>query len=178
MHWFSTTAFDLYLESVRRDISETSASDHGPVLFRRTVRGAGPVAHEASSKFSSDQFGLRRMTMKRFITMLSAGAVALVLSNSAMAGTESPVTAAQIQAAKTPADHEAIAAAYDKEAAELEKMAKDHEGMARVYQAAASTQKGMNAPAMKSHCERLATQYKEAAEANRQMAAEHRKMKM
>ena len=49
--------------------------------------------------------------MKRFITLLSAGAVALMLSNSVMAGTESPVTAAQIQAAKTPADHEAIAVA-------------------------------------------------------------------
>ena len=51
--------------------------------------------------------------MKRFITLLSAGAVALMLSKSAMAGDGESGQAAQIEAAKTPADHEAIAVAYD-----------------------------------------------------------------
>ena len=116
--------------------------------------------------------------MKRFITLLSAGAVALMLSNSVMAGTESPVTAAQIQAAKTPADHEAIAVAYDNEAAKFDAMAVQHESMAKAYKAAATTQKGLNGAAMGAHCEKLVKRYKEAAEENRQMAAEHRKMKM
>ena len=116
--------------------------------------------------------------MKRFITMVSAGAVALMLSNSVMAGTESPVTAAQIQAAKTPADHEAIAVAYDKEAARFDAMAAEHVSMAKAYKAAASTQKGMGGPAMGMHCDQLVETYKKAAEENRQMAAAHRKMKM
>ena len=71
--------------------------------------------------------------MKRFITLLSAGAVALMLSNSVMAGDGKPVTAAQIQAAKTPADHEAIAVAYDKEAARFDDMANEHVSMAKAY---------------------------------------------
>jgi hypothetical protein len=150
----------------------------GCVLARRTVRGADPAAHEASSNGSFDQFGLRRTTMKRLVMMLSAGAVALMLSNSAMAGTESPVTAAQIQAAKTPADHEAIAVAYDKEAARFDAMAKEHASMAKAYKAAATTQKGMGGAAMGMHCEKLVETYQKAAEENRQMAAEHRKMKM
>ena len=49
--------------------------------------------------------------MKRFITLLSAGAVALMLSGGAWAADAEPVSAAQIEAAKTPADHEAIAVA-------------------------------------------------------------------
>ena len=116
--------------------------------------------------------------MKRFITLLSAGAVALMLSNSVVAGTDSTVTAAQIQAAKTPADHEAIAVAYDKEAARFDAMAKDHASMAKSYKAAATTQKGMNGAAMGMHCDQIVDTYKKAAEENRQMAAEHRKMKM
>lgn len=116
--------------------------------------------------------------MKRFITLLSAGAVALMLANSAMAGTESPVTEAQIQAAATPADHEAIAVAYDKEAARFDAMAADHVSMAKAYKAAAATNKGMRAAPMKMHCEKLVETYKKAAEENRLMAAEHRKMKM
>ncbi len=116
--------------------------------------------------------------MKRFITLLSAGAVALMLSNSVMAGTESSVTAAQIQAAKTPADHEAIAVAYDNEAARFDAMAAKHASMSKAYKAAATTQQGLHGAAMGSHCEKLVKTYKNAAEENRQMAAEHRKMKM
>ena len=50
--------------------------------------------------------------------------------------------------------------------------------MAKAYKAAATTQKGMNGAAMGMHCEKLVETYKKAAEENRQMAAEHRKMKM
>ena len=89
--------------------------------------------------------------MKRFITLLSAGAVALMLSNSVMAGTESPVTAAQIQAAKTPADHEAIAVAYDKEAARFDAMAKEHASMSKAYKAAAATQRQLPVTGGNSH---------------------------
>jgi hypothetical protein len=36
----------------------------------------------------------------------------------------------------------------------------------------------MRAAPMKMHCDKLVETYKQAAEENRQMAAEHRKMKM
>ena len=45
--------------------------------------------------------------MNRFVAMMSAGAVAILLSGGAMAA-EPVVTPAQIAAAKTAADHEAI----------------------------------------------------------------------
>jgi hypothetical protein len=171
--------FDLYVDSPHRDIFENSASDHVDVLYVvEPSAPSDPAAHEASSNCNFDQFGLRRTTMKRFITLLSAGAVALMLSNSALAGTDSPVTAAQIEAATTPADHEAIAVAYDKEAARFDEMAAKHVSMAKAYRTAAATNKGIHAAPMKMHCDKLVETYKTAAEENRQMAAEHRKMKM
>jgi hypothetical protein len=50
--------------------------------------------------------------------------------------------------------------------------------MAKAYRNAAATNKGMRAAPMKMHCDKLVETYKQAAEENRQMAAEHRKMKM
>lgn len=115
--------------------------------------------------------------MNRFVTMLGAGAVAIMLSGGAWAATDSPVTPAQIASAKTPADHEAIAAAYDKEAVRLEALAKEHETMAKAYKDAATMQKGMNAPSMSAHCAKLAHQYSAAAKENRELAKQHRAMK-
>jgi hypothetical protein len=167
----------LYVNLPLRDISETSRSDHGAALQLVELSAPpDPAAHAASSESLFHQYVLRRMTMKSLVTMLSAGAVALMLSNSVMAGTDSPVTSAQIQAAKTTADHEAIAVAFDKEAARFDAMAKDHASMAKAYKAAATTQKGMNGPAMGMHCDQLVDTYKKAADENRQMAAEHRAM--
>jgi len=114
--------------------------------------------------------------MKRLVTLLSAGAVALMLSSGVWAAGDAVVTPAQIEAAKTSADHEAIATAYDKEAANLEAMAKDHEVMAKSYGTAAAGTKGANAAAMSAHCNKLVTQYKAAAKENRDLAAAHRQM--
>ena len=114
--------------------------------------------------------------MNRFTTMLGAGAVAMLLSVGAYAG-EAAVTPAQIGAAKTPADHQAIAATYEKEAARLEEMAKEHDAMAKTYRAASAGKKGMYKASMSTHCQNLAKRYREAAEDNRAMAAEHRDMR-
>jgi hypothetical protein len=99
-----------------------------------------------------------------------------MLSSGAWAAGDVMVTPAQIEAAKTPADHEAIAASYDKEAAQLESMAKEHEAMARTYRAAATGMKGANPAVMASHCNKLVTEYKAAAQQNRDLAAAHRQM--
>lgn len=105
---------------------------------------------------------------------LTAVALAAMLSFGAHAG-DVAVTPEQIAAAKTAADHEAIAAAYDQEAARLEAKAKDHEKMSLAY-ASAGSKKGMDSAAMRAHCAKLAKQYSEAAKENRELAKEHRAM--
>jgi len=84
----------------------------------------------------------------------------------------STVTAAQLEAARTPADHEAIARAYDEEAAGLERKAEAHESMAKIYRGGGAPK--AHSPSMTSHCERLVAQYRGAAKEARALAAEHR----
>lgn len=120
--------------------------------------------------------------MKRLVAIISAGAVSVMLSSGAHATdpvvtpAQPVVTAAQIGAAKTPADHEAIAAAFDQEAVRLEALAKDHEKMAQTYRSM-SSKKGMASASMHAHCANLAKRYQEAALENRELAKEHRAMK-
>lgn len=85
------------------------------------------------------------------------------------------MTPEQIAAARTPAEHEAIAAAYEQEATRLEAKAREHEKMAQAYSSAAS-KKGMASAAMHAHCAKLARQYSDAAKGNRELAKEHRAM--
>lgn len=112
--------------------------------------------------------------MNRFVTMMSAGAVAIMLSAGALAA-EPVVGPAQISAARTPADHEAIAAAYDQEATRLEAKAREHEQMAKAY-GSAESKKGMDSASMHAHCAKLASQYSAAAVENRELAKQHRAM--
>lgn len=114
--------------------------------------------------------------MNRFIAIVSTGVAAVMLSGSAWASDDSMVTPAQIAAAKTPADHEAIAAAYDKEAAQLESMAKEHAEMAAAYRAGSLGNKGANPNAMAAHCDKLTQEFKAAAKQDRDLAAAHRQM--
>jgi hypothetical protein len=111
--------------------------------------------------------------MKRSVMMLSVGIAAFVLSGGispATAGVPDPAT---IAAAKTPADHEAIAKAYDEEAASLEKLAARHKDLGETY-----GQPGGKPwqPAMSKHCSSVATELAAAAKDERALAAEHRKM--
>lgn len=114
------------------------------------------------------------MTMNRLSMMLGAALVAIMLSGGAVAATEQHVDAAQIAAAKTPADHEAIAKSYDAEAADADEKATAHESMARTYRLGGAP-KGSHS-SMAAHCDRLVKQYRAIAEDNRQLAAEHRQM--
>ncbi len=113
----------------------------------------------------------------RFNSMFAAGIVAAGLVFSVTAPVSiaqaADVTEAQIAAARTPADHEAIAAAYDAEAKAADEMAVNHESMAKAYKSAGA--KG-GAQSMASHCGRLVTQYRAAAREYRALATEHRAM--
>jgi hypothetical protein len=116
------------------------------------------------------------MTMKRLVTMLSAMAVALMFTGGASAAAGESVTAAEIAAAKTPAEHEAIAKQYDAEAATAEAQAKEHEAMVQTYETAAKGPKNEMARTMVGHCRNLVKDYKEAAASYKALAADHRKM--
>jgi hypothetical protein len=114
--------------------------------------------------------------MRRLIRIFCAGCAAVMLSGSAWAAGDATVTPAKIEAAKTASDHEAIAAAYDQEAARLESMAKEHEAMARSYGAAMAGTKAGNPASMAAHCSKLVNAYGAAAKENRDLAAAHRQM--
>lgn len=111
--------------------------------------------------------------MKRSVVMLSMALATLGLSCSAWAAQAGPLDPATVAAAKTPAQHEAIAKAYEAEAAELEKKAKSHKNLAQTY-AQPGGKPWQSAQA--KHCENVAASLKAAAEEDRAMAAEHRKM--
>jgi hypothetical protein len=113
--------------------------------------------------------------MNRLVNIVSAGLVGLALSGGAWAAGDAGVTAAQIEAAQAPADHEAIAKAFDDEATRLDGKAKEHEQMANAYRSAA-TKKGPDTAAMGAHCLKLAKQYADAADENRALAVAHRTM--
>jgi hypothetical protein len=84
-----------------------------------------------------------------------------------------------IAKAKSPADHEAIAAYYDKEATEAEAKAEQHKKMADSY-----TKLRPDHPAsleghlkpLPGHCRAEAKYYEGIATENRALAAAHRKM--
>lgn len=104
--------------------------------------------------------------------MLAGGIAALALIGAAAAASDDVVTQAQIEAASTPAQHEAIARTYDQQAASAESRAEGHAKMADTYRYYG---KGPR-PKMARHCERLARTYRTAAEEYRMLAKEHREM--
>ena len=78
-----------------------------------------------------------------------------------------------IKAAKTPADHEAIARAYQEEATNLEKEAAWHKELAESY--AAPGGEAWMAGQVK-HCDAVVSDLKAAAREDRRLAAAHLKM--
>ena len=74
--------------------------------------------------------------------------------------------------AKTPADHEAIASYYDKEAADNEAKAKFHHAVHHNYVKFHLK----TATDMAPHCDSLAKDYQRAADQDKALAAGHRKM--
>ena len=83
-----------------------------------------------------------------------------------------------VATASTPQDHERIAKHFDAKAAELEAEAKDHQELAAEYKAHPNGHElkhPMSGPTA-GHCTMFATRTREAAQAARQLAADHRKM--
>jgi len=99
---------------------------------------------------------------------LTAGLAALLLTAGCA---EHPVvdnpSAATIDSAKTAADHEAVAKAYEDEAARLSKEADTHQELARNYKNTTNVAKA----SMGGHCAALAKEYRAAAQENLELAA-------
>ena len=114
-------------------------------------------------------------TMKHLNTILAAGLAVLVLTlaPAAYSGTESPVTATQIETAKTAAEHEAIAKLFEDEAASLTKKSEMHGEMARNFSLPGG--KPFMA-AQAKHCAALEKDYKAAAKQNLNLATIHHQM--
>ncbi len=92
----------------------------------------------------------------------------------ALAAPEAVVTPAAIAAAKTPADHEAIAQTYDTEAARLEKEAQTQAELAKIYGSYSAPK--LYSASMEKQCKELARDLKASAALNRELAALHRKI--
>ncbi|MBI1731486.1 MAG: hypothetical protein HYR49_01790 [Gammaproteobacteria bacterium] len=79
-----------------------------------------------------------------------------------------------IQAAKSGADHEALAARYDAQAKDLLAQAEAHERMGKRYEALElGTVKG---PKFAGHCRKLADNLRTAAREDQELAALHREL--
>ena len=113
---------------------------------------------------------VRMLVGATFLTLGIASALPGMWATPARAGDID----AQIAAAKTPADHEAIAAWYDTQAKEAQDKAAEHQKMGDAYK------QGGGALAHKTnfhqHCEALVKSYTAEAKEYRALAAEHRAM--
>lgn len=78
-----------------------------------------------------------------------------------------------VEQAKTPADHKAVAAQYDKEAERLLQLAERHERLAQTY---ARTDNPKMAGDSARHCRNIARQLRESAEEMRSLARMHREI--
>jgi hypothetical protein len=83
--------------------------------------------------------------------------------------------AATLQAAKTKADHEALATHYEQAAKDAQTQVEAHKKLLAQYKAK-SYLYGKQAALFEEHCEALIRSYQQAAQANSQMAQAHRQM--
>lgn len=107
-------------------------------------------------------------------------AAALLLAGVALAGCAGLVTSPsatiqrQIEAARTPADHETLAAYYGKEVAAARAKAEEHRRMGKGYSAWPGG--GRGGGSWSAHCNAIASSYDEIASKFDAMAADHRQM--
>ena len=99
-----------------------------------------------------------------------------LLRASAVFAGEQDDMATMIAKAKTAADHEAIAAQYDKQAAEAKKEADRHRKMEKSYTVGTSAGGKVTPTPLPQHCAALAKHYDSIAQEDTTLAAAHRDM--
>jgi hypothetical protein len=112
-------------------------------------------------------------TMNRFTGLLAGGVAVLALLGATSANAGEVVTQAQIEAAQTAEQHEAIAKSYDDEAVAAERSADSHAKLVQTYRLGFNKTSGAS---MANHCLRLEESFRSAAVEYRMLAKEHREM--
>ena len=113
------------------------------------------------------------MQTKTFVAVL---AVLGLLASCAQMERYHPMDMTQaVQSAKTPADHEALARHYENMAQTMQERMQKHKKLLEQYETQ-SYLYGREAEDLKAHSHALIRFYEQAAEANMNMAASHRKM--
>jgi hypothetical protein len=104
------------------------------------------------------------------------GAIALAIMIAASIGASASDKKISIDelvaSAKTSEDHNAVAAAYEDEAASLDRKAASHERLANLYKNSPPNPKG--AGNMSAHCQRIVNDLRETAKLHRELAEHHR----
>lgn len=145
-------------------------------LYRRAPPKASSEEGTLGANQQNPRKGTREGTMKRTWNMIL---VVMLGSATLLAWPAHHVAAqadlgAKIAAAKTSADHEAIAAEFEQEAKDLEAKSALHADMARHYNMEQYTHQ--RKPRLKKHCEDLSASLKKAAEQAREMAKLHHEL--
>ena len=119
---------------------------------------------------------MRRTTVRVTLAMLAL-VVVLYLPTQRVGGqpAEKFDLEKAIAGAKTPADHQAIASYYDREAATMKDKAAEHRRLAENYRTLSVSPRGQ-VPTMENHCRQLAQTYESAAADNAALAAAHLQM--
>ena len=118
--------------------------------------------------------------MRNMTTLACVAATVLVLAGGAFAPSrtlsagEAADLEKMISSAKTPADHEALAAAYERAAAADKAESEKHKEMGAAYKKAGGALIGKQHLDM--HCESLAELYAKAAKENDALAKAHQEM--
>ena len=81
-----------------------------------------------------------------------------------------------VTGAKTPADHEAIASYYEKEATTAKGKAAEHHRLMEAYRTLSVLPRGQGQPTMANHCQQLAQNYESIATENTALAKAHQQM--
>jgi hypothetical protein len=116
--------------------------------------------------------------MRKTMLALVVLAAALCLQAGRTAAQPAKAMDAMITGAKTAADHQALAAQYDKDAADAKAKAAEHRNMGEAYkgQPAVTGGKAQGVSSMPQHCASLAKSYDEQAQMYTAMAAGEREL--
>jgi hypothetical protein len=132
--------------------------------------------HRAEYRGKREEWIMRGITVG--VTLAIVALVAVLSLSTQRIGAQQAETfdlEKAITGAKTAADHEAIAAYYDKESATAKGKAAEHRKLAQTYRTLAVPGRGSLHP-MENHCQQLAQTYESVAADNAALAGAHRQM--
>ena len=133
-----------------------------------------PVGNDADLALKEEHTMSKRLSAKRrftpTITVVAVLGIMMLVSLPWGVAGEGESIVQKVRDAKTPADHQAIAAFFEKETQAAQQEAKLHGELQDTYA------ENPNMPMMVSHCEMLVKRYYEIATDLKTMAEMHKKM--